>query len=318
MQGNNKVYAAIDIGGTAIKAGIVTQQAAILEWFEQPANLNGYQIPFVQAIAKAAQKLNQLAQTKHYQLQAVGVSATGQINGQTGKVIGSCGNIPGWIGTDLRAMMEGIFGLPTMVENDANCALLGEHWNGAGIGHQDIIAYTIGTGIGGGILSNGQLLTGARGIGGELGHMIIIGNGRPCTCGNQGCFEQYGSMTALIREAQKATGLQNLNGLKLFQMLDEQLGNEMGATLQRLIDQFLDYQVMALTGLVHIFNPSLIIVGGGISHQGEKIIAPLRKRLKRAVMPRFGEQLEVLPAKLGNQAGMIGAVRAAITQSQRA
>lgn len=310
-------YVAVDIGGTAVKAGLIDEQGHILRQLTVEVNDGGRRYPLNEKTVEAVCRLRQQIEEEGDVVDAVGVSATGQIDRRSGRVIGTCGNIPGWIGTDLKALMFQQFPVKISVANDANCAMLGESWLGAGQGCDDLVAYTIGTGIGGGILCGGRLLDGCSGLGGELGHMIIERGGRPCTCGNKGCFEQYGSMTALVKQAMAITGLKQLDGRRIFQLVDYPEADEQlyAKQLCELIEGWLESHAVAIVSLVHIFNPQKVIIGGGVSKQGQRLIKPLSAKVMEHLMPRFAEKLMITPASLGNQAGMVGATRLAMMES---
>ena len=231
------------------------------------------------------------------------MSATGQIDSRRGVVAGTCGNFPGWIGVEIKDTLEREFNLPVTVANDANCMLLGEVWAGAAKGYTDVIGVTLGTGVGGGILTGGHLLEGARGLGGELGHFRLHAlDGVICTCGAIGCYERYAATTALVRGA-KSAGLELPDGRAIFEAVAA--GNARAAAV---LDRWIDEVAQGLAGLVHIFNPQLILVGGGVSAQQKLLIDPLAEKVRSSVMPAFAQGLEIQAAALQNDAGLVGAV----------
>ena len=200
-----KQYFGIDIGGTAVKLGIVDETGKVLCKGEQSVNFDGYQTPVLDTVRKAAKEFLTAQAIPVENLSGIGVSATGQIDSRKGIVAGTCGNFPNYIGSPIKAALEQDFGLPVTVANDANCMTLGEVWVGGAQGYTDVIGVTLGTGVGGGILTGGRLLEGARGLGGELGHYRTHAlDGVPCTCGATGCWERYAATTALVRAAQTA------------------------------------------------------------------------------------------------------------------
>ena len=199
-----KQYLAIDIGGTAVKLGIVDETGAVGPKAEESVNFDGYQTPVLTTVLKAAKAFVETQNIDVNTLEGVGVSATGQIDSRKGIVAGTCGNFPNYINSPIQAELERLFGLPVTVANDANCMTLGEVWVGGAKGYTDVIGVTLGTGVGGGILTGGRLLEGARGLGGELGHYRTHAlDGVPCTCGATGCWERYAATTALVRAAQE-------------------------------------------------------------------------------------------------------------------
>lgn len=204
---------------------------------------------------------------------------------------------------DIKGTLEREFGLSVTVANDANCMLLGEVWAGAAKGYTDVIGVTLGTGVGGGILTGGHLLEGARGLGGELGHYRTHAlDGVDCTCGAKGCWERYAATTALVRTAQEKDPAWK-DGRAIFAAAEA--GDE---TVLSLLDAWTDEIAQGLAGMVHIFNPQLILIGGGVSAQQKLLIEPIAAKVKASVMPAFAEGLEVRAAQLHNDAGMVGAV----------
>ena len=298
-----KQYLAIVIGGTAVKLGIVDETGAVGSKAEESVNFDGYQTPVLATVLKAAKAFVETQNIDVNTLEGVGVSATGQIDSRKGIVAGTCGNFPNYINSPIQAELERLFGLPVTVANDANCMTLGEVWVGGAKGYTDVIGVTLGTGVGGGILTGGRLLEGARGLGGELGHYRTHAlDGIPCTCGATGCWERYAATTALVRAAQKKDPAWK-DGRAIFAAAEA--GNE---TVLALLDAWTDEIAQGLAGMVHIFNPQLILIGGGVSAQQKLLIEPIAAKVRASVMPAFAEGLEIRAAQLHNDAGMVGAV----------
>ena len=298
-----KQYFGIDIGGTAVKLGIVDETGKVLCKGEQSVNFDGYQTPVLDTVRKAAKEFLTAQAIPVENLSGIGVSATGQIDSRKGIVAGTCGNFPNYIGSPIKAALEQDFGLPVTVANDANCMTLGEVWVGGAQGYTDVIGVTLGTGVGGGILTGGRLLEGARGLGGELGHYRTHAlDGVPCTCGATGCWERYAATTALVRAA-KERDPALVDGRAIFAAAEA--GDK---TVLALLDDWTDEIAQGLAGMVHIFNPQLILIGGGVSAQQKLLIDPIAAKVKASVMPAFAEGLELRAAQLHNDAGMVGAV----------
>ena len=296
----SKIYLGIDIGGTAVKLGLVDETGTVLDRAERSVSFDGYRTPILDTVRAAAADFTDV---RRGQLAGIGVSATGQIDSRKGIVAGTCGSLPGWVGAPIRDRLTEDFGLPVTVANDANCMCLGEVWVGAARGCTDVIGITIGTGIGGGILTGGRLLEGARGLGGEMGHYRTHAlDGVPCTCGARGCWERYASTTALVRAAQ-AMDPELRDGRAIFAAA--RAGR---CDVLNLLDRWMDEIAQGLAGMVHIFNPQRILVGGGVSAQKELLIEPLEHKVKAAVMPAFAEGLTLQAAALQNDAGLVGAV----------
>ena len=296
-------YFAIDIGGTSVKLGIVDETGTVLAKAEESVNFDGYQTPVLTTVLRAAKQFLTEQGKKPEALAGIGVSATGQIDSKAGVVAGTCGNFPNYIGSPIKTELEAAFGLPVTVANDANCMCLGEVWVGGAKGYTDVIGVTLGTGVGGGILTGGHLLEGSRGLGGELGHFRTHAlDGALCTCGATGCWEHYAATTALVRKAQSFNEAWN-NGRVIFEQA--QAGNTRILTI---LDDWIDEIAQGLAGMVHIFNPQLILIGGGVSAQQELLIDPLAQKVRASIMPAFAEGLEIRAAQLHNDAGMVGAV----------
>ena len=200
--------------------------------------------------------------------------------------------------------MEAAFGVPVFALNDANAAALGECFAGRAKGVQNVLMVTLGTGVGGGIVLGGKIFGGTRGIAGELGHFTLYQDGPRCPCGKRGCFESYAATTALVRRAKEATGEADMNGRIVFSRAAD--GDQ---AMLAVLSAWIDDIAAGISGLVHIFNPQMVLIGGGVSAQEALLIAPLRERVLRSVMPRFAECLQLEAATLGNDAGMICAAR---------
>ena len=276
---------AIDIGGTMIKYGLVSSDGKILSTdkikTEASKGLNNI-LNKIDNIFKGYKENNPVG---------IAVSGTGQINGMIGKVIGGNPIIPNWIGTNLVKILEEKYNLPIVLENDVNCVALGEKWIGAGKDLSNFICLTIGTGIGGGIILNNQLFRGENFVAGEFGHILI----------KKGEFEQFASTTALIRLVKERTG-KTLNGKEIFDLEKKEI-----VEYQEVISEWIENLTDGLSSIVYCFNPANMILGGGVTGQGEPLINRIKNSLFKKIGPQFKEKLNIIQAKLGNNAGMIGA-----------
>lgn len=285
----------IDIGGTMIKYGLLSLEGEILDSGEMSTEAS-------RGVENLFNKLVSIVNSySGEKLLGIAVSGTGQIDGSIGKVVGGNDIIPGWIGTNLVERLEEKFSLPAVLENDVNCAALGEKWLGAGKGKRDFICVTIGTGIGGGIIMNNEVLRGDTCVAGEFGHIQIVKDGRECLCGKKGCYERYASATALTRMAQEKTGVP-MNGREIFEM--EKAGNPI---MVELVKEWVDYFTDGLSTIAYIFNPSLIVIGGGVTKQGDYLLDKFNKSLDSKLGVNFKKHLQIKFAELGNNAGMLGA-----------
>ena len=276
---------AIDIGGTMIKYGLVSSDGKILSTEEIKTEAS-------KGLNNILNKIDNIFKRyKENNPVGIAVSGTGQINGMIGKVIGGNPIIPNWIGTNLVKILEEKYNLPIVLENDVNCVALGEKWIGAGKDLSNFICLTIGTGIGGGIILNNQLFRGENFVAGEFGHILI----------KKGEFEQFASTTALIRLVKERTG-KTLNGKEIFDLEKKEI-----VEYQEVISEWIENLTDGLSSIVYCFNPANMILGGGVIEQGEPLINRIKNSLFKKIGPQFKEKLNIIQAKLGNNAGMIGA-----------
>lgn len=303
-------YLGVDIGGTAVKFGIVSEKGELLLKSEYPVAFDSYETPILDTVLLTCKEFLQKQKYSYKQLGGIGISATGQIDSKNGVVAGVGGNIRNWKGSQIKKVFEEQSSLPVTVVNDANCVALGEQWVGGATCCQNAIIITIGTGLGGGIITKGEVLLGSRGFAGELGHFSIDRKGKRCTCGNRGCYEQYASMTSLVQSVREHEKLKKLfpdgviNGREIFKLVGE--GNKEVTTI---VEAWITDISTGLISLVHIFNPEKILIGGGVSVQEKLFIRKVREQVLTGVMNNFEKNLKIEGAKLGNDAGIIGAVR---------
>jgi len=281
----------IDVGGTAIKSGLLNREAVFIHQDECPTEARRGAHALMDKLCEVIDGYRDFA--------AIGLSVTGQIDSRAGRVIYATDSIPGFTGTPIRELIETRFGVPVSVENDVNCAAIGEARYGAGRGFSDFLCMTYGTGIGGAIMLNGQIYHGGYYSAGEFGHMLTHAGGRMCTCGNCGCYEAYASTRALIGRVQERTGKQ-LSGREIFHAFH---ANEQEMTA--VVDEWIEEIGYGLVNIIHVFNPTCVILGGGIMNQ-RHIPDTLRAKLDKALMPNY-RQVSIVAAELGNQAGMLGA-----------
>lgn len=310
---SDKLYLGVDIGGTAAKLGLVDEEGRIISSVnEYPVKFDDYETPIIETVVKSVRHFMDENNKNFAEIAGIGVSATGGINTKLGIVEGSAGHIKNWEGTNIRSRLESEFGVKTAVLNDANAAALGEMWKGAAIGKENVVVMTIGTGVGGGIIVDSKILLGRKGFAGEIGHIPVNVDGEDCSCGNKGCIEHYGSTSALVRNVKEAVISGEIKGIEAGKVDGRLIFKEVAAgndTVKKYVDEWISYISATLVGLVHIFNPEMIILGGGVSRQKELFVDKVRERVLHGVMPNFAIGLTVEAAKLGNDAGIIGAVR---------
>lgn len=303
-------YLGVDIGGTAIKMGVVDEEGSVLSKRETKLSLSEGR----SALDFIADGIRELVSEEHSEIsdyEGIAISAPGSIDTKKGRVAINGGNVPGWSGTDVRTFMKKEFVLPMSLCNDGNCVALAESWTGAAKNHEDAVCVVIGTGIGGGIISGGRLIEGSKGYAGEIGHYKIHAGGRECICGGRGCFERYASTAALIKSAVEVNDRWS-SGRELFR--DAEDGDERAL---KLIDQWTDEIAIGIASMVHIFNPDIVLIGGGVSAQDELVIKPVSKKMGEFLMPDFADGLSIRRTELGNDAGMVGAVKHLIDEQMR-
>lgn len=283
---------AIDIGGTAIKYGIVNEDFSVEQSFEVPteAQLGGPHL---------MQKMLSIVSAFADRVDCVGISTAGQVNSELGKIIFASENIPNYTGIEIKKTIQEQFRLPVHVENDVNSAATAEAKFGAGRGYSDFLCLTYGTGVGGALWINDKIYTGDYFSAGEFGHIVTHTGGKKCTCGNNGCYEMYASTRALVNAVKEETG-KELTGREIF--APEHFSN---VTIRAVIDNWIDEIIGGLTTLIFIFNPPCIVLGGGIMNE-DYIISEIDRRIHARPMHSF-QSVQIKKAELKNQAGMLGA-----------
>jgi glucokinase len=301
----------IDVGGTKIAGGVVDEQGHILATArrESPAT-------DTDAIEHAIEELVAELRTDH-EVVAVGVGAAGFVDSKRSTVL-FAPNLA-WRDEPLRTDLEKRIDLPVVIENDANAAAWGEFTFGAGEDVQDTLLVTVGTGVGGGIVLNGQLHRGAFGVAAEIGHMRVVPDGRICGCGNRGCWEQYASGTALVRDTKEQAGQGSLIARGLLDRAGGVVDDISGPLITEAAregDSFAREQLASLgkwlgegiASLTAVLDPAVVVIGGGVSEAGDLLLDPVRAHFKANLTGRhYRPELEVRAALLGNKAGMIGA-----------
>lgn len=309
----DKLAVGVDIGGTNIKASLVNSRGEIINFKKISTEAKkGFDYTFIKIKGLIKELINSVGLNN---ICGIGCASAGQIDQVTGKVIFATDNLPGLSGFELKKELENAFKLPIAVENDVNAVAIGEHWKGAAKEFDNFVCLTLGTGVGGAIFKNGEIYHGVNGIAGEIGHMCIKYDGRICNCGNVGCFEQYGSVSALINSFKSSLlvgeysvvlnelgdNLDNINGEMIFRAMDKR-----DTLAIKVVNEYIEYLSIGIVNVLHILNPQAIIVGGGISGLGERLMSPLRKKVKERSIPTFFENLVITSSILGDNAGLCG------------
>jgi glucokinase len=279
----------IDLGGSKIAGVLTTHTGKILMETKIPTEASQGKKHVFNNIKKTIQVLTHSEKSK---IEAIGIGAPGPIIYEKGIVV-EAPNLPGWKKVPLKQIFEKEYKVPILVENDANCAALAEARFGAGKFAKNFIYITVSTGIGGGIIIDRKIYHGAIGCAGEIGHMKIDLNGPKCGCGKHGCIE------AISRQIRKKTGM---NSMAL--ELAAKHGNK---TAINAINELAFYLGVGISNLVNILNPELVVIGGGLSNMKNLLFVPLRKEFKKQVLALPGRSVKIVRAKLGTQAGVLGA-----------
>lgn len=305
----------VDLGGTNIATGVIDENYKIIGRGKVKTRAPRPAEEIFASIKEAADMAVADAGISYDEISSIGIGTPGSVNKDTGDIEFSNNlkfhNVPA------KKMLEDIFGKPVFLENDANAAALGEAVAGCGNGVKDFIAVTLGTGVGSGIIIDGKIHRGSNFCGGEMGHMVINVDGIPCNCGRKGCWEKYASATALVSQAVEAMegnkdsllwktcegDLNKVDGRSIFAALD--MGDEVAKAV---VDRYLYYVAVGIANIINALQPEIICVGGGISGQGEKILKPIREIIKNERYSVYAnKQAAIVPAALGNDAGIIGA-----------
>ena len=309
----DRIYLGIDIGGTAVKFGLVNGEGVMVsDVSEYPVKFDNYETPIIETVVKSTKEFMSKNNKNFFDINGIGVSATGGVNSKLGIVEGSAGHIKNWEGTNIKKRLEVEFGINTAVLNDANAAALGEMWKGAAKGRENVVVMTIGTGVGGGIIVDSKILLGSKGFAGEIGHIPVNVDGEECSCGNTGCIEHYGSTSALVRNIKNAVISGEIIGINEDEIDGRLIFKQVAAgnkVVIKYVDEWINYISAAIVGLVHIFNPEMVILGGGVSKQKEFFVDKVRDKVLHGVMDNFAQGLSIEAAELGNNAGIIGAVK---------
>jgi glucokinase len=287
-----KLVIGLDLGGTKIAAAIADQKGKIIRRLVVPTEAQKGKEAVIKNIFAS---IKNVAQNNLASVKAIGIGAPGPILYKEGIIV-SPPNLPGWKKVPLRKIIQDEFKIKTILENDANAAALGEARFGAGRGIKNLIYITISTGIGGGVIIDGKIFRGAVGTAGEIGHTTIDPDGPRCGCGNYGCLEALASGTAIAQKAGKdatevgkAARQGDKEALKIIRETGEYIG-------------------IGVANLANLFNPEMVIIGGGVANLGEMLFKPIRETVKKRALEVPASILKIVPAKLGSDAGVLGAV----------
>ncbi len=305
-------YIGIDIGGTNIACGIVDDNYEIVARSKVKTNAPRPYAEILADIKSAVVMACGELGISSSEAEAIGIGCPGTCNNG---VVEYSNNL-GFVNVPLRSDIEASFGVKTYLDNDANAAAFGEYLAGAAKGAKNAVAITLGTGVGAGIIIDGKIYSGSNCAGGEIGHTVLVVDGRECTCGRKGCFETYSSATGLIRTTKEAI---ELNPDSIVAKISEEDCRVSARTAynalkrgcpvgKQITDDFVKYLAVGITNTINIFQPDILCIGGGVCNEGDTLLVPLRKAVAEQVYTKNGaKNTEIVVCSLGNDAGIIGA-----------
>lgn len=309
-------YIGIDLGGTNIAAGILSDNLEMVAKGSVPTGKGRSYQEIIRDMAELSKKLIADAGLTNDDIEYIGIGSPGVCDRENGILLYA--NNINFIDVPMAEEMQKYISLPVIIENDANCAALGESIAGAAKDVSDSVTITLGTGIGGGIVINKTIFSGFNGMAGEIGHTLLVFDGELCTCGRKGCWEAYASATALIRQTRIAAqenpnseinnlvngNLDLVNAKTAFDAM--RLGDYTGIEV---VDQYIRYLAEGIANIIVFLQPEKIVIGGGISKEGETLLKPLRKVVKENLYYKKDDvpQAQIVKAEIGNDAGIVGA-----------
>lgn len=302
---------AVDLGGTTVKMGIVCEDGAVVEKWEIPTRKEESGKYILGDIAASAKEHMAAASISAEEFAGVGIGVPGPV--QPNGFVEVCVNL-GWKNinpeTELSALMDGA---PVKAGNDANVAALGEQWMGSGKGHADMMFFTLGTGVGGGLIIDGKIVAGSKGLGAEVGHMTVnLEEADSCNCGNHGCLEQYASATGIVKEMKRTLAAEDgecsLRGqdFSCKDVLDAAKAGD--ALAEKTVHRCMDYLALAMSWVGYVADPEMFVIGGGVSKAGDYLVDMLQKRYNE-LTPLSSKKPAISIASLSNDAGMFGAAK---------
>ncbi|MCL2023757.1 MAG: ROK family protein [Oscillospiraceae bacterium] len=305
----------IDLGGTNIAVGVVDENCKIIgRGTRKTDSPRAYESIFADIVAAAGDALRH-AEADISQVRSMGLGTPGSVDKERG-LIAYANNLDFHNVPAVKLLRER-FKIPVYLENDANAAALGEARAGVGAGAKNFVMITLGTGVGSGIILDGKILTGINYAGGEMGHTVIVKDGKECNCGRRGCWEKYASARALVARTQEAMDFNK--GSLMWKLCDGDINKVCGQTAFRaadkgdkvarnVVEKYISYLAAGITNIVNVFQPEMICIGGGVGREGENLLAPLREIVARERYSKKAEkQTKIVSAVLGNDAGILGA-----------
>jgi glucokinase len=301
---------ALDIGGTKLAAGVVDRVGVVHSFLVEPSRAEEGPAPVLERLFALGRRAVEQSSFGWESIEIVGIGCGGPLDAEAGILL-SPPHLPGWRDVPVTALAEKAYDRPAMLENDATAAAWGEHRHGAGAGTLNMVYLTLSTGVGGGVVVGGRLYRGSGGNGAELGHITIDWRGRVCRgCGRHGCLEAYASGTSIAERMQEALaerdgGRVSRNGLTAADVVAAaEAGDPIANEVWR---ETIDALACGLTSIVNLFEPELVVLGGGVSRSGERLFAPVREWVRAHAIAPAGREADIVPAALGEHVGVVGA-----------
>lgn len=310
----------VDLGGTKISTAISTIEGEILKQTVVPTKAEEGEGPVLERIISTIEEVLVSAKINSNEVEAIGIGSPGPLDSEKGIIL-TTPNLP-FKNYNLVNPIKEKFGLPVFLDNDANVAAIGESMFGAGKGKKNIVYFTVSTGVGGGAVLNGQAYRGNTSNALEIGHMTVNPNGPRCNCGNVGCLEAISSGTAIAKAAKEAvnskveTSLRQYDKITSYEVFKE--ANKGDKVAKYIIDNALNYLGVGVANAISIFDPEMIIIGGGVTNAGKIVFDKVREVVNTRCFKAMAESCEIVPAGLGTDAGVVGAVALAILESKNA
>lgn len=309
----------VDLGGTNLRTALLDRDGRILGKSKEATHASQGRDKVVTRLIENIRAIRDRGGSTGRDLIAVGVGAPGVIHAEKGIVVKSP-NFPDWNYFPLRSEIEAVLGIPVVVENDANAAALGEQWLGAGRGVRSMLFITLGTGVGGGIILDNRIWHGADGMAGEVGHITLVPDGRKCGCGNTGCLETYASAPGIVKSYWESLGKsgedtagREITSQEIYQAARN--GDRLSIHVMREMGRYLG---MGIANLINIFNPEMIVIGGGVMEAWPLFIDYTREEIRRRAFEYPAERTRIVQSLLGDDAGVVGAAAAALQRAAAA
>lgn len=301
------LFIGLDLGGTNLKYALGDKNGNLQVKKSKPSHSHENQDNIFNNIFAA---IDELRSETDAEIHAIGVGTPGSVDFHKGQLIGKTPNIPDWTDAPVKKTIEDKYGIPVYVDNDANVVALAEVRRGGAVGYSSVVCLTIGTGIGGGIILNNKIYRGSNYSAAEIGHITVEMNGKPCGCGNFGCLEAYAAAPAMInryRHKLKRTGLLYNEDQLSTEFIFEKASVEEDFAIET-INETCDYLGTGIASVVNILNPEMVLIGGGVAEAGDEFIRRIERVIRQKIIKANSDVLKVAKAKLGNDAGMVGAI----------